>query len=1125
MFLSYQFPSSSQAMSHQRIRIRRLCFLLAGLFSATVFLNSQSPKPSLWIEKIIPGESPEGGTVTVYYSFNKSDPRLQITRPFKPELTFDGILARCWDYDQPGVLKAMVPQGLKRNAPISVVLTMGKASSPPYRDVVVRDPSEITPQKEKFAIEIVPIRASPGQTVRIMIKNRIMTKSRVSLAGLIAVTFNGMPAEVWFEQENLMARVPMDLLTDARAQVILTVYRTPSEPFEDFFVLPQLLRVLSVTPNPARPGDALHIYIQPPFRLDPGKEWIVQFDSLRSRGVTHNPEKFEILTTIPKALRASAPVIVLKLDRQESERYTGLTVERPASVWPFVFAIGAVLMVLGIAYFLLRRRMLAAKRLERLSELKESPQDSDQFILPLPEVPEELVAACLNQECILYAGSGLSAGAGFPTWLPFVQGLLNLANEKQMLAAPLFDSLQKALQQGQIAEVADNVVNAFHRTEDSPGQEDLLYEYLRKVFLDPKPKLPSTHSLLKQIGFSGVLTTNFDALLERAFNVEAARVFTPNDAESLLGALSKRIFFILKLYGMPQRPDTLLIAPAQYQDTMAHNMMFTRFMETLFFSRTLLFIGASLEGIDDYLKGITFREYSGRPHFALVNVTGAAWQAKAASLDRRYHIRILPFRASAGYPEVLTFLSQLRERVFKGQGGLRAEVAEGEKPAYRSSPLAKLTLENIGPFKNLDMELDPHLNILLGDNGVGKSTILKAIAVGICGKDAQPYAGRLIRSGQTEGKIILETERNQYVTQILQKDGEAELVVRPGRPLEAEGWLAIGFPPLRGVSWELPKKPQPQGKNQPVPRDLLPLAKGELDSRMDKLKQWLVDLDYLILAEEKEPKKPQRYHKLRDEFFKIVDRITPGVRMQFHQVDPLTKQVTVTTDDGVVPIEAVSQGTTSLISWIGVLLQRLFEVYGDEPEPLKRYALMMIDEIDAHMHPKWQQMIVNALDEIFPNVQFIATTHSPLIAVGLDRHEVFLLRREDQDEGDSHKVVVERPKFDPKGFYSDQALTSSLFNLESTLDPKIIEAIKKYTQLAAKDRLNEEEKQEYVRLARLLNVRVPSPQERETARTAFQLLEGAIDERLKAVPLDQQKKLLEEAKVQLQEIVSGSRRP
>ena len=161
-----------------------------------------------------------------------------------------------------------------------------------------------------------------------------------------------------------------------------------------------------------------------------------------------------------------------------------------------------------------------------------------------------------------------------------------------------------------------------------------------------------------------------------------------------------------------------------------------------------------------------------------------------------------------------------------------------------------MILEDIGSFEKLELDFsrESKWKILLGDNGVGKSTILKAIAVAIMGSDARSYAARLVRAGKTRGRITLITEQNPsgYITDIHVKDmsSEADVVSIPSRPMEAEGWLALGFSPLRVVTWASPSGPQNiVQKGRPTADDLIPLISGEADPRMDRLKQWIVNLD------------------------------------------------------------------------------------------------------------------------------------------------------------------------------------------------------------------------------------------------------------------------------------------
>ncbi len=733
--------------------------------------------------------------------------------------------------------------------------------------------------------------------------------------------------------------------------------------------------------------------------------------------------------------------------------------------------------------------------------------------LPRPEPPEDLVKACLEGNCILYVGSGLSASAGLPTWNPFVNDLLSWAVEQKFIDPSFGESLKKAIESGESNIAADSILGAL----EDKDRVRKLNNYLQQLFLEPSQNLTEAHHIIREIGFSAILTTNFDRLLERTFEQAANRVYTPQDTEPLLEALSKRAFFILKLYGILDRPETVLVAPAQYEDAIVGNLAFSEFMDSLFVSRTLLFVGSSLNGIQAYLEGIKLRG-SSRQHYALVSVGGEAWEAKAELLWRRHRIRVLPYTSTDDHSEVLEFLTQLAEKTKRHDK--KAE-EEGLPP---QASLRRIRLENIGPFDNLDLELDRNWNILLGDNGVGKSTILKAIAVAICGKDGQPYAGRLIKSGHTSGKIVLETSRgNEYLTKISLTSGEAQVRSVPARPLETEGWLALGFPPLRAGTWEQPKGPEIEtGKLRPTSQDVLPLVKGEPDPRVDSLKQWIVNLDYWMKDERDRKSGENRYDQLLREFFRIVDHLTEGVKIQFKGIDPQTNRITVVTDDGEVPLEALSQGTASLIGWIGILLQRLYEIYGERDRPRERYALVLMDEIDAHMHPEWQQSLIPNLMELFPNVQFVTTTHSPLIVGSREPREVFLLRRDEENPG---RVLVERPEEPLQGWRADQILTSSLFGLQSSRDAETQKTLMRYTELSAKTDRTPDEEQELKVAAQTLKMRLPSSAERKEAREASEMIQRALKEQWKAMPPEKRKSILDEVQVQLQEVITGSRRP
>lgn len=693
----------------------------------------------------------------------------------------------------------------------------------------------------------------------------------------------------------------------------------------------------------------------------------------------------------------------------------------------------------------------------------EKPPEIGELRLP-EEPPADLVEVCAAGECVLYGGAGLSARSGLPIWKEFVHGLLDWAVENRFLEESEATSFHAEIETGDADPVADSVISRLKSAE----QLSLLNNYLRQVFL--KSSSPSAfHFLLKRIKFSAVLTTNFDNLLERNYQVSSDQIYTPKDAEKLLTALTKRDYFILKLYGTLEQPETVIVTPAQYESGIAGNKIFSQFMQTLFVSRTLLFIGASLEGIEAYLRGISLPKDVARMHYALVAVTGNAWRAKADLLERRYGIKVFPYTPGDDHAELGKFLKRLASKV-------AAEPTAATGTRQVTSRLKRLSLENIGPFENLDLEFHPDMQILLGDNGVGKSTILKAMALALCGEEAREYAGRVLRFGCAHGKIVLETDnKTSYVTEIdrNESDGETEITSNTARPLEAEGWLAIGFPPLRTTSWVPPKGPDAdfKFKSRPVADDLLPIVTGDVDPRLDKLKQWIVNLDYLSIKSGSDGKgRTDRYRRLVEKVFTVIATVTEKMTLKYVGVESGTNRIIIKTDDGNnIPLEALSQGTISLIGWIGILMQRLYEVYDRDEDPTKRYALILMDEIDAHMHPLWQRTLVNHLKEIFPKAQFIATTHSPLVVGGLPVKQVIRFARNKQG-----KVIMPPIEQDMTWGYTDQILTSMLFGLPTSLDDTTERKQKRYYELfEMEDRGGHVE--EYEQLKQELMARVPPP--------------------------------------------------
>jgi hypothetical protein len=97
------------------------------------------------------------------------------------------------------------------------------------------------------------------------------------------------------------------------------------------------------------------------------------------------------------------------------------------------------------------------------------------------------------------------------------------------------------------------------------------------------------------------------------------------------------------------------------------------------------------------------------------------------------------------------------------------------------------------------------------------------------------------------------------------------------------------------------------------------------------------------------------------------------------------------------PLQKASQGTLSVLSMVGLTYRFLKALYSAVPEAdvTRQRAIVFIDEIDAHLHPAWQQKILQLFRDTFPNVQFIVTAHTPLVVAGCKEREVAVLVKAD----------------------------------------------------------------------------------------------------------------------------------
>lgn len=224
------------------------------------------------------------------------------------------------------------------------------------------------------------------------------------------------------------------------------------------------------------------------------------------------------------------------------------------------------------------------------------------------------------------------------------------------------------------------------------------------------------------------------------------------------------------------------------------------------------------------------------------------------------------------------------------------------------------------------------------------------------------------------------------------------------------------------------------------------------DEPLSAFERWMVYLDYRISkAGDTEAQRMQEIG------IAAINQLLPeGAAFQ-----KVTEEGRICFNVGgtIVPTLSLSDGYRSILALAGDLVWRLLQAFPESQNPLQEEGVVLIDELDIHLHPIWQRQISAQLRKQFPRLQFIVATHSPLIAAGAGEDALTL--KFDLKEGRS--VVKQVPGL--AAMNVDRILQSDAFALVSPYSPQTEEKIKRYDSLARRgNRRNRQENNEYQQL-------------------------------------------------------------
>ncbi len=188
------------------------------------------------------------------------------------------------------------------------------------------------------------------------------------------------------------------------------------------------------------------------------------------------------------------------------------------------------------------------------------------------------------------------------------------------------------------------------------------------------------------------------------------------------------------------------------------------------------------------------------------------------------------------------------------------------------------------------------------------------------------------------------------------------------------------------------------------------------------LTDWLFQLNFASKNSEDKAVQTKATDRITHIKNLIISEIFPDIfDLRFTTTDDLKNHLEFQTKDGWFQLHELGYGYQTTLAWIFDLSKKMMERYPASKQPLREPAVVLIDEIDLHLHPAWQRRIINYLSDNFTATQFIVTTHSPHVLQELKEVNLVQLKR----ENGATKIIC-RPNSSFQGWTIEEILNDVL---------------------------------------------------------------------------------------------------
>ncbi len=325
--------------------------------------------------------------------------------------------------------------------------------------------------------------------------------------------------------------------------------------------------------------------------------------------------------------------------------------------------------------------------------------------------------------------------------------------------------------------------------------------------------------------------------------------------------------------------------------------------------------------------------------------------------------------------------------------------------------IKRIDIQNFKAISELSLQFKPGVNILIGDNGVGKTSILDALVVALGGflygvngasvknilmsdvkmdtvsvgsvstsiKYNTPVkiGCELYADGETyEWARIREDEAPKRNTKMIKQIGDISKYAK-----DLTNNAALELPVLSYQSSIRASKTRrgdfgAQMKKRMDDRRCGYL--GCLDSVLDlkRVKEWCYEMQRIAFDLDQKVEEYEQFKYIVGLFMQKMSETKEVPKISYSRQ---YKDIVYTENGRILPISCLSAGYQSILWMIMDISYRMATLNPGKHDLKRGNGIVLIDEIDLHLHPKWQWNIIEALKSVFPNIQFIIATHSPII--------------------------------------------------------------------------------------------------------------------------------------------------